>query len=233
MNERRKVIRDLTARYGLQTKRSLFGSPGLEGVSENTIDQLVTREVRDGGLASYPLYGPMHYFSLTPRTARELGLSPKRYERGMGLQALIQNYSILAYCRLGETKRQRMTRDEFTSRFPKLVGVGLGTSRYFLDDDGEKVRLSLFLPDFDSDFRRLIRKTRREIQKRRDHSNPETRAKFRAMLAGDNFSLTVLTAFREKAERIETGLSDEPFRAKVEVVPEFANLLTGGAHGRA
>jgi hypothetical protein len=174
----------------------------------------------------------MHYYTHTPRSARERGLNPKRYERPLGPQALVQNYAILCYCRLGLVLRERMTREEFRERFPNHLGRGLGTNRYYIDEDGAKVRLALFLPDFDSDFRRLVRKARWEIQKRRDHKDSEVRAAFRKLLAGDNFSLTVLTALAEKAARIERALCYEPWHHRVEVVPGLAQLLMGRTNGR-
>ena len=127
--------------------------------------------------------------------------------------------SILAACCLGPSLRERMTAEEFAERFPKLAIKGLGASRYYLDRDGDNVRLALFLPDFQSDRRRLIRKVRREIDRRMRH--PE----WNRLIRGNLFLITLLTAFPKKAEVLRRDLGRERWPHRVEVVPSIANLL--------
>jgi hypothetical protein len=78
------------------------------------------------------------------------------------------------------------------------------------------------VPDLGAGQRRLIRKARREVEKRRAASD-----EFKKLVSADLFSLTVLTAFREKAERMQSVLSQERWHCRVVVVPTYDELLLG------
>lgn len=220
MSDRDSAILKLTWRYRLCLievyHRLLFS-----GLTPKAVERVVTRLMKEEFLQSFPLFGSKRYYTLTPIGARVLGVSEKWLERPMGPQALIQNMSILSACCLGDTPRERMTAEEFAERFPKLLAKGLGSSRYHLDKDEGRglVRLALFLPDFQSDSRRLVRKVRREFDRRMKH--PEWNRLIRSGL----FLVTLLTAFPNKAEGLSRLLGREPWPHRVEVVPSIANLL--------
>lgn len=220
MTKREQAMLELTWRYRLGVPaayhRRLF--PGL---TAKAAEREVTRLLHDGLLQSYPLFGRSRYYTLTPKAARALGVSEKWLERPMGAQALIQNYSILAACVLGDPPRERMTEAEFGERFPRLVVRGQGSSRYFLDQDAASgaVRLGLFLPDFQSDRRRLVRKVRREFDRRMRHRE------WNRMISANLFVVTLLTAFPSKAAALADALSRESWPHRVEVVPSLARLL--------
>ncbi len=184
-------------------------------------ERRITQLLHDEMLQSYPLFGRSRYYTLTPKAARLLGVSEKWLERPMGAQALIQNYSILAACVLGDPPRERMTEAEFAERFPKLVVRGQGSSRYFLDKDAASgaVRLGLFLPDFQSDRRRLVRKVRREFDRRMRHRE------WNRLISGNLFMVSLLTAFPSKAAALSEALARESWPHRVEVVPSLARLL--------
>lgn len=199
------------------------------GLTLKAVERVTTRLQGEELLKSFPLFGRNRYFTLTPKAARILGVSEKWLERPMGPQSLIQNISILAACCLGPTPRERMTVEEFTERFPKLVVRGLGSSRYCLDRDASSglVRLSLLLPDFQSDRRRLVRKVRREFDRRMRHPA------WNRLTSDGLFSTTLLTAFPKKAEALAEALARESWPHRVEVVPYLAKLLVQeGSHER-
>src|SRR5690606_4762836 len=197
MSERDLAILKLTWRYRLGLPevyhRLLF-----DGLTPKAAERVITRLMKEGLLRSHLLFGARRYYTLTPRAARVLGVREKWLERPMGPQALIQNMSILAACCLAEPPRERMTAEEFAGRFPGLVVRGLGASRYYLDRDEARgvVRLALYLPDFQSDVRRLVRKVRREFDRRMRH--PE----WNRLIKGGLFLVTVLTAFPRKADAL-------------------------------
>lgn len=220
MSKREQAMLDLTWRYRLAVPtayhRRLF--PGL---TAKAVEREITRLLHDEMLQSFPLFGRSRYYTLTPKAARALGVSEKWLERPMGSQALVQNFSILAACVLGDPPRERMTEAEFAERFPKLVVRGLGSSRYFLDRDAStgNVRLGLFLPDFQSDRRRLVRKVRREFDRRMRHRE------WNRLISGNLFMVSLLTAFPSKAAALAEALARESWPHRVEVVPSLARLL--------
>lgn len=220
MNERDLGILQDTWRYraGLAEvyHRRHFGK-----LTPKAVERVTTKLQADDLLHSFPLFGRNRYFTLTPKSARILGVSEKWLDKPMGPQALIQNVSILAACCLGPTPRERMTSREFEERFPQLVIRGLGSSRYCLDRDAASglIRLSLLLPDYQSDRRRLIRKVRREFDRRMRHPA------WNRLIRDGLFSATLLTAFPKKAEALSEALARESWPHRVEVVPYLARLL--------
>ena len=220
MRERDLTILKFTWRYRLGIPE-VFHRRFFDGSTPKAAERVITRLMKEGVLQSFILYGANRYYTLTPKGARVLGVSEKWLEKPMGPQALIQNVSILAACCLGPAARERMTAEEFTERFPGLVVRGLSSSRYYLDreESGGSVRLGLFLPDFQSDVRRLVRKVRREFDRRLRHKE------WNGLIHNNLFVVTVLTAFPGKADRLDQLLSRERWPYRIEVVPSIANLL--------
>jgi hypothetical protein len=232
---RDRLILGLIARYGMATAAVLH-TVYFAGLTPKAVERVLTRLIRQGNICSHPLFGKTVYYTLSPSSARDLGLNDARPLRPMGTQALVQNYSMLLFCTSGD-RRQRMTSAEFQARFPSLIptdgergegkGQGLSTHRYYVDSGeipplGGRPRLALMVPDYQSHPRRLVRKVRREIKKR------ECLSGFRELLRGDQFLVTLLTAFPEKAAVLAGALAGEPFRSRVELVPGFAPLLMMG-----
>ena len=85
--------------------------------------------------------------------------------------------------------------------------------------NGLAIRLGLFLPDFQSDVRRIVRKVRREFDRRLRHPQ------WNQLIRGGLFLATPLTAFPKKAEVLRQLLGREPWPHRVEVVPSITNLL--------
>lgn len=220
MRERDESILKFTWRYRLGIPE-VFHRRFFDGRTPKAAERVITRLMKEGVLQSFILYGANRYYTLTPKGARVLGVSEKWLEKPMGPQALIQNVSILAACCLGPAARERMTAEEFTERFPGLVVRGLSSSRYYLDreESGGAVRLGLFLPDFQSDARRLVRKVRREFDRRLRHKE------WNGLIHNSLFVVTILTAFPGKADRLGQLLSRERWPYRIEVVPSIANLL--------
>lgn len=226
VNERDLAIVQDTWRYRTGLSEA-YQRRHFAGLTPKAVERVTTRLQGDGLLQSFPLFGRNRYFTLTPKSARVLGVSEKWLDRPMGPQALIQNVSILAACCLGPAPRERMTAEEFAERFPQLVVRGLGSSRYCLDRDAGSglVRLGLFLPDFQSDRRRLVRKVRREFERRMRHPA------WNRLIRDGLFSVTLLTAFPKKAEVLAESLARESWPHRVEVVPYLARLLVQeGSH---
>lgn len=224
-------ILQLIARYKLMTA-DILHRVVFEGLSPKAPERVLGRLRKQRLIVSFPLAGRLHYYTLTPRGARRLGLSEKRAGESFGPQSLIQNYSILLYCLGIDVRRNRLQREEFKSHFPTLAAhPGVACDRYYLQSPGpgQPVRIALLVTDFASHPARLVRKCRREVHKR-ESSEP-----WRDAIAAGLFQITLLTAFPGKAERLQKLLGAERFPVVVEVIPGLAGLLASQpfvTHGR-
>jgi len=213
----------LAARYGLLTHAGIAASLF---ASEKAAERLITRLLSADRLRSQPLVGRKVYYTLTPQSAKDLGLDANRFVLPMGVQALASNFAMMAFCLLGEPRHERLLRGEFIAKFEGLAKPGVLTAahrtRYYLDfiDKAQgHVRLALLVPDLGQHPRRLARKVRREIEKRRQI--PQLKDLIRDRL----FSVTVLTGFPEKARQLTANLAKEPFHFRAAIVPDLAELL--------
>ena len=220
MTDRDSDILSLVARYGLVTPPVLLPM-FFDGLTPKAVERVITRLLADELLRSQPLYGQQCCYSLTPAAARLLGLDEKRYALPLGPTSVIKNYGILSFCLGGESKRQRMTLAEFRARFPTLLARGMSHDRYYVDDFS---RLSLFVCDHGSDWRRLTRKVRHEAARRK--SLPGWADLFAARV----FSVTLLSASAAKTARLAKALDSEGFPVVVATVPELAQFF--GREGR-
>lgn len=133
----------------------------------------------------------------------------------------------MAFCLQNDERRERLTRPELIAKFGAVAGEHIFgrhyRTRYYLDmrdrDEGI-VRLSLMIPDLGAHPRRLVRKVRREIEKRRASGGW-----LHKLIQARLFSVTVLTAFPAKARQLEANLQRETFHFRVELVPGYGDLL--------
>lgn len=178
---------------------------------------------RDGLIRSYPFTRNRKLYGLTPKGARGLGLDEKRFAKPPGLQAIVQNLSILMFCVQGGHKL--LTRREYAERFPELaIYSGLSRNRYFRDrTDPTQTRLGLIVPDFGAHYLKVTKKARREIEKRK----AKEREDFKTFVLRGMFSIHVVTGFSAKAALIERALERESVRHLVTVVPDLKDLLEG------
>ena len=233
---RDREILESIARHGLVTApvvHALF----FAGLTAKAAERVLTRLLSQGMIVSHPFIGKSVYYTLTARSARALGLDEVRAVRPLGPQSLAKRFSEILFCAAVTPPRVLLSSSEFKAKFPRLApteaeiregkGLGLSTDRYYIDAGevpylGGKPRLALIVTDFRSHQRRLVRKVRKEYHKRACLSG------FRELLQADQLLFTVLTPFPKKAALIAAGLSGEPFRARVETVPGYAELLAVG-----
>jgi hypothetical protein len=207
------------------------------GLTAKAAERVLTRLLRQGMIASHAFVGNSVYYTLTAASARAIGLDESRAVRPLGPQSLAKRYSELLFSTAVTPPRVLLTRSEFKARFPRVApteaeigegkGRGLSSDRYYIDAGelphlGGKPRLAFIVTDYRSHQRRLVKKIRREYHKRACLSH------FRELLQADQLLFTVLTPFPKKAALVAAGLSGEPFRARVETVPGYAELVAVG-----
>lgn len=221
-----EAIVECLMRYSVGTTSTFMAGP-LAGLSDKAAERAISRLLADGSIESHPLKGPMRYYTLSAETARKRGIHDGRGSgtQAMGFQGLCQNYAMTASCLFSSPQKQRLTRDEFASRFPMICenarSIKHFRTRYFLDVSDRAngvVRLGLFVADLGQNLRRLVRKVRREVERRRTTS-------FGPLIAERLFAPCVLTAFPKKAEQIQAALKDETFPVRVEVVAGLSDIL--------
>jgi hypothetical protein len=211
------------ARYRMATTQALMAA--LNDASPKSIERALSRRLQAGKLVSFPLRGPMKYYTLSVEMSTQLGLHDGRCGMALGYQSLCQNYAMMASCVLSDIPKVRLNRDEFAAKLPMLLHDGQlpkhYRTRYFIDSsqrDAGVVRVGLFIVDHGQHLRRLVRKVRREIEKRRE-------GPFATLVAKNLLIPYVLTAFPQKAAQIQTALARESFSYRVETVPGYDAIL--------
>ncbi|MCA9078703.1 MAG: hypothetical protein KDA93_27005 [Planctomycetaceae bacterium] len=103
MTNRDQTIIDLTHRYRIGTNAA-YQKLAFNGQSLNAVAKVTARLCRQRLLQRYPLIPPEDYFTLGPRSAKQLGLAPRRTEP-LGPQALPIDYAVLLYATHGDRTR--------------------------------------------------------------------------------------------------------------------------------
>lgn len=211
-------------RYRITVPEAVSTLPSFVATGKHAAKNVLRRLSGSGRyLKSAPLYRTRRYYHLTPKGARLLG-EHESLGKPLTPDPLIRAYAILAFCKLQGRSHERLTPAEFEGHFPELVRRGQRTE-YYIDSDESGHRLSYIRVDYGGQGRwdRLIARLRKDISKR-----CEAEA-FRKLILSGEFSLTVLTALPQKAERLRqavAGLEDPlPVPVRVELVPELLEMI--------
>jgi hypothetical protein len=138
-------------------------------------------------------------------------------------QALQRRFAMLQFC-CGPPRRNKLTPQELSSRFPDLFRFGSCHNYYFTHRNSQP-RLGFLRVDLGGPGRwdRIVSKTLGDI-----HWHFAVPL-IRKLLASNSFEITVITAQPEKAERIRELLLKKhqlSMPARVEALPELSRLLT-------
>ena len=151
-------ILDHLRRYRMTTRevlhRLFFSDSEL-----NAVTKVTSRLVDHGFLNRYELYSGRSYFVVGPESAKLFGLSPKKC-KAIGTQALPREYGILLYCCMASTPRERLLVSELQQKIPNFTGKRSDCGHYYLDHDGENVRLAHIRVDQGGPPDHVVRKCR-------------------------------------------------------------------------
>jgi hypothetical protein len=219
LTDRDRAVLEHLRRYRLTTVKilqALFCEGSVDAVKKllQRLQEYITSE---------PLYGRTVYYRLTAAGARLVG-APEEVARPIRPQALTKAFGILSFCCNGSTVRERLTRVEFVEDFKDLATVLVQSEYYldyYLDADGDSVRLGQIVVDYGGDYQRLISKCRSIVRE-----GLETPV-FRDIVADDLFAISIVVAEVEKAKVMEEYLQTRPMKAwiTVEVIPELGNVI--------
>lgn len=216
-------IGDFLERNALGTMRMFAAGPCAE-LSEKAIERRLSRGIQDGRCVAFRLYGTTKYYTLTREAARERNIFDDGAGFAFGFQALAIHYAISGSCTLTDLPKVRLTREEFAEKLP-MLGTGQNKhfrTRYFFDTSERAqgiVRVGVFVPDLGQKLRNVVRKVRKDIERRQRNS-------FSKLLADGLFTVCILTVTERKAEQMRTALRDLPVNVRVEVIPGLRELIT-------
>lgn len=216
------VLRQI-ARYRLTVFTALQSEPLLKHVGVRAIKRALQETQRRGLIEASPLHHHARCWQLTSMGAAHCGLSAAR-SRPLSEAAKLRAYGLLAFCRLLDRPRVRLTAEEINQHFPEIDRTGLPAG-YYLDPFQNGC---LGLARVDAGYRgrwdRIVESVRCDIEAHWQQPG------FRPLIATGRFELTVLTVFTQKARRIQETLAShadaQGVRVHVVTLPHLLPLVT-------
>lgn len=179
-------------------------------------------------------------YRLTNRGARLIGASPQ-HARPLGPQARIERLAVLQFIHAeGEAKRTLISGKKLREHFD-LTGHRLPRHRFYLEEEGESLRLGFLVVDHGAHTKRIVRKSVQVLARFLRHGW------FDDYLKNSQFTLTILTVTPGKQRAIRIGLKQQlnevlgralgalhppakdgfPLPVQIVVVPGILSLLPG------
>lgn len=183
----------------------------LHGIDDERLSQELLNDLKEQGwLGSAELTTGTNYFYLMPRAAEPLGLQSVSSGPINGTKK-VEAYGTLYYCCMGEVYRPLIDAQTFRTRFKELYRPGLQINHY---TEGRKlgyIRVDT-QANTTGDTTRVIARCAQDIDKRRrrwlkDQKQSEVCSAFDDLLKTNRFHITLLVAFPQKAQRIETEVN--------------------------
>lgn len=186
----------------------------------NAVTKVTSRLVKHEYLRRHDLYTPRKYFTIGPKAARIVGISPK-HAAPLGPEALAREFGTLEFCLGGATLRQRLLVREVNDLNPELLARHIRSSYYYLDKHQETLRLGFIRVDFGAELNHLIRKLHEDIDHRYEHQA------FRQFIDEGRFLIALVVARDDRKEDVRAALrrSDWPVLFRIEVVSDLVHLI--------
>lgn len=121
MNKRQKDFLNGLKIHGLLNSEAIR-KIAYEDVTAKASERGTTQLANLGLICSHPLQGAKKYWTLSERGARAIDYTDRRAGQSFAGQGLFMNYAIMSFCLLSGERFEHMTRPEFCSKFPLLVG---------------------------------------------------------------------------------------------------------------
>jgi hypothetical protein len=210
------------ARYRLTVFAVLEQLPELGDFGPRHVRYALRACERQGYVCSATLHGGAKYWCLDRRGAEHCGLGDDRIGH-FSEPAKLRAAALLRFCCLSDRPRHLLLPSDIEHSFPSLYRDGM-PSGYYFDPKGPG-RLGLARVDLGRRGRwdRVIQSLRQDITQ---HWH---RPGFRDFIQAGRFELTVLTVFRQKAQRLQTALSKlrdaQRLPMRVVAIPELLPLV--------
>lgn len=207
-------VRGYFARYGIGLFILIHAFAG-GGHSVKATEAALAELIASGHIAAQPWCGRRKLYRMLPKLAHEMGLGEHVFRNAPGPQKIIESLTIAHYCR--DAGVELLTPGDLIRVFPELRTIKkFRRTRYFLTADD---KLGLVVPDFQSNWKNVAKKARKEISERKGFEQ------FRKLIRLDMFRIALVTAIDSKAEILRHALADQSQIISVSVVPELFDLL--------
>jgi hypothetical protein len=222
--ERLRLALGHVARYRLTTPEALKAVAALRLATTASALALLRTLTTEGLLGQAPLdrHGP--YFYLTPKGGREVIGSELTHQSGpLSEPAKLRAFALLAFCRLIGVNRERLSADDLRRLVPGLDTGGMPSTFYAERSESRRV-LGFARNDAGGTGRwdRILATLAADV--RRFAGEPA----LRPLVRGGSFEVTLVTATREKAERLRACLTDAgepPIPVHFAAVPRLLALV--------
>lgn len=217
------------ARYRLAVFASLRTERVFADVGPRATKQVLRDAQQRGWIASATLHHQARYWRLTAAGAAEIGVTSPRSEP-LSEPAKLRAYALLAFCRLSDRPRVRLTADELNRHFPDPLRDGMPTGYYLAPQGPGCLGLARVDAGRRGRWDRIVESLREDIDAHCRLTG------FRPLIASGRFELTVLTVFPQKARRIQAALAAhrdaQRIRVQAVALPQLLPLLTSVAERR-
>ncbi|MBN8625633.1 MAG: hypothetical protein J0M17_09100 [Planctomycetes bacterium] len=190
------------ARYRLSVFASLERLPAFLDYGPREVRQVVQECERRQLIGSALLHANLRYWHLLAAGAEAFRCSEERIGP-LSEPAKLRAFALLRFCCLSDTSRHHLAPDELRQHFPDLARPGLPNAYYF--DPSGVGRLGF--ARIDAGRRGRWDRTLQSVQA--DMREHLAQAGFRRLIHAGRFEITVLTVFRQKAQRIHEALAKQ------------------------
>ena len=217
------AIVDHLGRYRLSIFSVLTRLPVFTGQGPRQTKHILAECCRRMILNSAPIHGWAKYWYLDEGGVSHMTTLDAR-TGPLSEPAMLRALAILRFCCLSESPRHRLLAVELANKFPDVARPGLPDSYYF--DPHGYGHIGLIRIDIGRKGRwdRIVQSVRSDI------GTHLRNAGFRRLIQSGRFEITILTLFRQKAQRLREALAVHADTRRVPVrvaaMPELLPLLS-------
>ena len=185
----------------------------------NAVSKVTSRLVKHGYMASHDWDAAKVYFTVGPEACRLFGLAKTKC-KPLGPQAFPTELGALMFCCGGLVQRKRLLVSEIAKSQPNLLGKGLDSSHYYIEElDGGVKLLGYIRVDQGGPPDHIARKCAGDLEKRRKNDA------LRELIDTDRFVIAIVTGHSSKADRIKENLARRQWTVRFRV--EVSDALIG------
>lgn len=196
----------------------------LQSIGKRATKQELRTLIEDGKVGRTLLYGTRSYYYRTSRPVATYNGDSRARIGPLSELAKIRSYSMLAFCRLSGTMREKLTSEQLSQRMPELSGGGK-RDNYYVQTTRAAKQYGHALIDAGTHGRwdRILGKLREDV---RYHSHFDS---IQSMRKDQPFEWSLLTVTPQKAARLQDAMRQMPELRGVQVrvcaIPELIYLI--------
>jgi hypothetical protein len=210
-------------RYRLSVFNAIERLPVFTKCGARQVKQVLAECRRQSVIDSSPLHQGAKYWYLNTNGVAQSATT--NHQTGpLSEPAKLHALAILRFCCLSERPRHRLTANELRDRFPDIDRPGLPDGYYFDPQNDGRIGLVRLDAGRRGRWDRIVQSLRNDISVHLRSPG------FQRLIQADRFEITVITVFRQKAQRIREALmqhSDaQRVLLRIVAMPELLPLLS-------